>query len=325
MLNRSKLNPNLENWLSGVNQQQALLDNSLAKLTPKVMRKALASMTKTHVTESPQIESISDSVLTSGQFSVPLRIYDPAPDTAIPVIMYIHGGGHMCGSIDIYDAICRKLAAASRQIVVSVEYSLAPEFPYPAALNECTAVIRGLWPHLDDKKIRYQHHLSLVGDSGGGALCATLSANSQSDSTLPIQKQALIYPSLDYSLSSPSVEALSKGYLLEKERIEWYFNHYFQNAENREEVSPLYLPASASFPVTLVITAEFCPLRDEGKQYVTRLSEAGAIAEHHGEPGLIHAYLNLENLVPEACERTYKQIAEFLNFGVGSRNQDMRI
>lgn len=313
MLNRSKLDPNLENWLSGVNQQQALLDKSLAKLTPNMMRKALATMTKTHVTEAPEIESIFDSVLTNQQLSVPLRVYDPAPDSATSVIVFIHGGGHMCGSVGVYDAICRKLAAASQHIVVSVEYSLAPEFPYPTALNECAAVIRGLWRYLDSKGVRYQRNLSLVGDSGGGALCATLSANSQSDSSLPIQRQALIYPSLDYSLSSPSAEMFSKGYLLEKERIEWYFNHYLQNGENRDEVSPLFLPVSASFPATLVITTGFCPLSDEGKRYVSRLSEAGAVAKHHDEPSQIHAYLNLENLVPRACERTYKHIAEFLN------------
>lgn len=313
MLNRPKVAPGLENWLSGVNQQQALLNQSLAKVTPKMMRKALAAMTKMHVTEAPQIESTFDSILTHQQLSVPLRIYDPTPNTATPVAVFIHGGGHMCGSVDVYDAICRKLATASKHIVVSVEYSLAPEFPYPAALNECAAVIRGLWRHLDEKEMHYRRSLSLVGDSGGGALCATLSANSQSDPSLPIQKQALIYPSLDYSLSSPSVEMLSKGYLLEKERIEWYFDHYLQNGENREEVSPLSLPVSASLPHTLVITAGFCPLRDEGKRYVSRLSAVGAVAEHHEEPSQIHAYLNLENLVPEACERTYKHIAEFLN------------
>lgn len=129
MLNRSKVDPSLENWLSGVNQQQALLNQSLAKITPKMMRKALATMTKMHVTEAPEIESTFDSVLTRQQLLVPLRIYDPAPDTATPVIVFIHGGGHMCGSVDVYDAICRKLAAASKRIVVSVEYSLAPEFP----------------------------------------------------------------------------------------------------------------------------------------------------------------------------------------------------
>ncbi|MGO1501263.1 MAG: alpha/beta hydrolase [Marinobacter sp.] len=313
MLNNSKLAPNLENWLSDVNRQQALLDKSLAKVTPKMMRKALATMTKTHVTDAPEIKSVFDSMLSSQQLSVPLRIYDPATDIATPVIIFIHGGGHMCGSVDVYDAVCRKLAVACQHIVVSVEYSLAPEFPYPIALNECAAVVRGIWRHLDGYGARYQRNLSLVGDSGGGALCATLCANSQSDPSLAIQRQALIYPSLDYTLSSPSVEALSKGYLLEKGRIEWYFDHYLQNGENREEVSPLSLPVSASLPHTLVITAGFCPLSDEGKRYVARLSEAGAVAEHHEEPSQIHAYLNLENLVPEACERTYKYIAEFIN------------
>lgn len=318
MLSHSKLHPNLDQWLLGVNQQQALLDQSLTKITPKMMRKALAKMTDTHVTIKPDVETILDTTLATPALSVPLRFYDPAPEVASPVIVFLHGGGHMCGSVDVYDGICRKLAAASKQLVVSVEYSLAPESPYPAALDECAAVIRGLWQHLDEMGVRHERSLSLVGDSGGGALCATLSAQSQNDSSLPIQRQALIYPSLDYTLSSPSTESLAKGYLLEKERINWYFENYLQNAENRSEVSPLFMPLSKRFPSTLVITAGFCPLRDEGEQYVSYLLKAGAVAERYDEPSLIHAYLNLESLVPEACERTYNKIVRFLNYGISA-------
>ena len=316
MLDRSKLDPTLDKWLSSVNKNPHFPENSTDTLTPEAMREALAKMTGNYVTRVPDVASVVDSVFVDAQFSVALRIYDPAPDRTTPVIVFVHGGGHMCGSVDVYDAICRKLAIEAQQIVVSVDYSLAPEHPYPTALNECAAVIRGLWSHLDAVGVLYQPQLSLVGDSGGGALSATLSAKSQNDSSLPIQKQALIYPSLDYSLSSHSIETLSKGFLLEKDRIEWYFNHYLQNGENTAEISPLFLPVSASMPNTLVITAGFCPLSGEGKRYVSCLREADAMVEHHDEPGQIHAYLNLENLTSEACERTYKKIAEFLNANV---------
>lgn len=108
--------------------------------------------------------------------------------------------------------------------------------------------------------MRYERDLSLVGDSGGGALCATLSANSQSDPSLPIQRQALIYPSLDYSLSSPSVETLSKGYLLEKERIEWYFKHYLQNGENREKGVATFSTGVDEFPRHIGYNCRILPL-----------------------------------------------------------------
>jgi len=277
-----------------------------------MMREALAKMTQTHMPEPPEIASVMDTKLECALGYIPLRIYNPTPGLASPVLLFIHGGGHMCGDLEVYDGICRNLAKVTRRLVVAVDYSLAPEFPYPTALNECTAVIRGLWNHLKANKVRFKPDLTLVGDSGGGALSATLSALSQKDASLPIQSQALIYPSLDYTLSSDTIESLAKGYLLEKDRIEWYFDHYFQKGENRKEASPLFMPITSKLPPTLLITAGFCPLKGEAKEYKARLENAGVMIQHHHEPSQIHAFLNLETLVPEACQRSYSALASFL-------------
>ena len=314
MLNTQKLHPELANWLRGVNEQVKLQGDSAAtRITPEFMRKSLARMTEAFVTDAPAVARVSDTVLKNRQVAVPLRIYDPAPGTEKPVTLFLHGGGHMCGSIQVYDPICRKLANASGQLVVAPDYRLAPEFPYPAALEDCYAVIKHLWSHLDNAGALFTPSLSLVGDSGGGALCATLSTISQRDPSLPIEKQALIYLSLDYTLSSPSVDALAHGYLLKKSRIQWYFDHYFQADECRLSASPLFMPASSQYPATLMVTAGFCPLRDEGSRYFNRLRNVGVATHHHVEPAMIHAYLNLEDLVPKACARTYEAIAGFVN------------
>ncbi|MBN7768634.1 alpha/beta hydrolase [Marinobacter daepoensis] len=311
MLNTQELHPGLANWLSGVNEQVKLQGDSAARrITPGFMRKSLARMTDAFVTDAPAIARVQDSII--GR-SIPLRIYDPSPDIPKPVTLFLHGGGHMCGSIQVYDPICRKLANASGQLIVAPDYRLAPEHPYPAALEDCYTVIQHLWSHLDDASLLYTPTLSLAGDSGGGALCATLSALSQQDPNLPISRQALIYPSLDYTLSSPSVDTLAHGYLLEKPRIQWYFDHYFQADECRRSASPLFMPVSSQSPATLMVTAGFCPLRDEGSRYLERLTEAGVATEHHLEPSMIHAYLNLEDLVPQASSRTYEAVARFLN------------
>lgn len=315
MLTSPELNPELARWLAGVNEQVRLQGDAAKRVTPAFMRKSLARMTDTFVTRAPSVAKVLDSHLVRPQQSIPLRIYDPEPEAEKPVTLFLHGGGHMCGSIQVYDAICRKLAVASGQLIVTPDYRLAPEHPYPAALEDCTQVIRYLWAHLDKSNIRFTPTLNLAGDSGGGALCATLSALSQNTPGLPIAKQALIYPSLDYTLSSPSVDTLANGYLLEKSRIEWYFDHYFQANECRRSASPLFKSASGQHPATLMVTAGFCPLRDEGVRYIEKLSKAGVATWHHAEPSTIHAYLNLEDLVPEACDRTYEVVGEFLNSG----------
>tara|TARA_Y100001001_G_C7974695_1_gene297148 strand:+ start:371 stop:1318 length:948 start_codon:yes stop_codon:yes gene_type:complete len=314
MLSIEGLSPKLASWLSGVNEQIELQGDSAARrITPEFMRKSLARMTDAFVTNVPAVARVSDSLLETTQQRVPLRIYDPSPGTEKPVTLFLHGGGHMCGSIQVYDPICRKLADTSGQLIVAPDYRLAPEYPYPAALEDCYAVIQHLWSYLDNANILYTPSLSLVGDSGGGALCATLSALSQRDSNLPIKKQALIYPSLDYTLSSPSVETLAHGYLLEKSRIQWYFDHYFQGNECRRATSPLFMPLFNQHPTTLIVTAGYCPLRDEGPRYIAKLEEVGVATEHHFEPTMIHAYLNLENLAPQACSRTYEAVSRFVN------------
>ncbi len=117
----------------------------------------------------------------------------------------------------------------------------------------------------------------------------------------------------NYTLQSESVNLTGEGYLLHKDKVEWLLENYFQNRENRKEASPLYMKCSHHIPKSLVITAEFCPLRDEGLAYVQKLHDAGIEAEllHFGD--MIHAFLNMEDLVPDECTAVYQRIATFLN------------
>lgn len=186
MLNKDKLDLNLAEWLVGANQLAALQRENNTQVTPGMARESLARLTETFVTRQTDVAAITDTTLICEGHPVPLRLYDPAPGRSKPVVLYLHGGGHMCGSISVYDPICRRLAAEFGQLIVAAEYRLAPEWPYPAALEDCRAVIRGLWSQLNQLSLRFLSTLSLVGDSGGGALCATLSALSQEDDSLPI-------------------------------------------------------------------------------------------------------------------------------------------
>ena len=310
MPQREPLDAQLRNWLAKVNALTSA--QQAAALTPELVRGHFAAMTSTFVSHWPRWMQTIDTTVVTATTTVPVRIYDPAPDRDKAVCLFFHGGGHMAGSIGVYDPICRKIAEASGQLVMAVAYRLAPEHPYPQGLEDCLAVARNPWPALAQQRCRVRRQLFVAGDSGGGAVAATISAAAQCDGDLAIERQLLIYPSLDYTLSLPSVDENGRGLLLDKARIQWYFDHYFQHNEDRRLASPLYQPLTADLPATLVITAGFCPLRDEGVAYVERLRAAGGVCEHRHFAAMIHAYLNLENLVPQACAATYDAIGDFL-------------
>ncbi len=308
----SRLSPQLSDWLIVYHQKmEALLAGGFVP-TPENARRGLADLTGSLVPEGPQVARVQDEDLRVAHGRLPVRIYHPLPEAALPVLVYYHGGGHMAGSVKVYDPICRRMALATRHIVVSVDYRLAPEHPYPAGVKDAFVAVEKVWTTLDRTALAYEKRLSIGGDSGGGALCATVAHMAQKHPEIEIRRQVLIYPSLDYTMSHPSVEINGSGYLLEKEKMQWYFDHYFQNDEDRRKASPLYMEIGPRMTRTLVITAEFCPLRDEGAAYVRRLARHGIRAERLHFDDMIHAFLNMERVAPETCRRTYDAIARFL-------------
>lgn len=308
------INPKLGEWLVAVNAQVAKLKEAGFEPTPISARESLANLTANFVEPGPEMP-VSETLVHGGEYPVPVRIYQPErqPEKQCDgaAIIYCHGGGHMAGSVSVYDPICRRFAEACGRTLISVEYRLAPENPYPAALNDLISVVRHLGSALDKKNIRHNGRWILMGDSGGGALCASAIRVLQHQPHT-IDAQVLIYPSLDYTMQTPAIEENGRGYLLEKEKVLWYFQNYLQGAENPQQVSPLHGEFTRKLPASLVITAEFCPLRDEGVEYVQKVREGGANAEHLHFNDMIHAFLNLEKLVPDACGRVYRHTAEFL-------------
>ncbi len=308
-----QLAPHLEEWLSGYNRLVEKLEKNGFKPTSTNAREGLANLTYTLVGKKMTVDWVQDELVEGGEFAVPVRIYHPQPESQLPVLIYFHGGGHMAGSITVYDPICRKLARLTNHIVVSTDYRLAPECPYPAGITDCLNVLRNIWQVLDNRKVNYLKKLAIAGDSAGGAICATLSHTTQHDDEIAITKKILIYPSLDYTMESPSIDLNGEGYLLEKEKITWYFDNYFQGGEDRKELSPLYMEFTDKLPESLVITAEFCPLRDEGLNYIDKLQTAGVELQHLHFNDMIHAFMNMEDLLKEQCDTLYNKIADFLD------------
>ncbi|WDE00696.1 alpha/beta hydrolase [Thalassomonas actiniarum] len=299
----------LQPFLTEVNRliAQAKADNIIP--TPELVRTNLNNLAQFN-TRIPDIGYSRDKIIRSEQGETPVRVYSPAPDESLPVVIYFHGGGHMCGSVELYDAMCRKLALAGHSIVISVEYPLAPEHPFPEGIYACWSVLSHFQEILTE--VAYTTELIIAGDSAGGSICTVLAMQNQVEKRVRIDKQILIYPCVDYTMAMPSISSNGRGYLLEREKIAWYFDHYFQQGENRKHYSPLHGLITADLPETLIFTAEFDPLRDEGLAYAEALAQAGADVCHHHFEDMIHAFINIEDLVPEECQLLYEKAGAFI-------------
>ena len=306
------LPPELTIWLQNFNELLADLERQGFVDTPDTAREGLARLTAELVGESPELDGVTDTRARGPAGAIPLRIYHPDPGKPYPLLIYLHGGGHVAGSIEVYDPICRRLALAAERIVVSVDYRLAPEHPYPAGIDDAEAVLRQVFKLMDTLGINYRRRLALGGDSGGGAMTATLAHKLQDDPQVDIEQQVLVYPSLDYTLLHASIEENGRGYLLHADKIRWYFDLYLQRGEDRRAVSPLYMEISPGFPATLLVTAGYDPLRDEGLAYLEKLAAAGVAHRHLHFDDQIHAFLNLEDITSAACREFYRVLGEFL-------------
>lgn len=275
-------------------------------------RAGLAALTKANVSTSEPMAAIINTEVDTGERRIPVRIYRPALTGEPKVVVFIHGGGHLSGSVEVYDPVARHLAMATGNIVVSVDYRLAPENPYPAGLSDAKAVIENVWSLLESQHIPYTRQLTLIGDSGGGAFSTTLAAYFSREQPGFIHRLVLIYPSLDYTLNWPSVQENGTGKLLDESKIRWYFQQYFRNEEDRKQTSPLYLPLSQDFPPTLVVSGGLDPLRDENFAFVARLQVEGIPVQHVHFPRMTHAYLMLEDKVPQEAKATYLAIGDFV-------------
>lgn len=297
-------------WLNPIVDENA---RAGVEATPASARAALAGLNEFALSSAPVAE-VFDATVGADDGAVPVRVYVPRPGAASDTILFVHGGGHMAGDLDVYDFSARRTAAATGMIVVSVDYRRAPEAPYPAGLHD----VYGALHHLDEALagIATTGRVHAVADSGGAAKVASIAQRvAAGEWTSPIDRQVLLYPSLDYTMSGQSIRDFGSGYFLSAERIAWYFDHYFLHDEDRAAASPLGGPFSVEMPETLVIAAEYDPLRSEAEEYVARMRRAGASARLLVAPGMIHAFAFFESKIPEEIARLYAIIAGFLSDG----------
>ncbi len=322
------VHPNLDAWRLQFHQLLAKLDAAGIQATPENARQALADLTARYVAPGPELARVEDLELSLPDRAVPLRFYQPQQHQVeqtptepgqsekgnlTDLVLFVHGGGHMAGSVEVYDPICRRLAQTSKQAVLSIEYRLAPEHPWPCGIDDVRAVMTHLPALLDRLQLSLSDlNIHMIGDSGGGAMAATICLQPDYDLSFELQKLVLVYPSLDYRMETESVREFGDEYMLTADRMRWYFDNYLQEQADPLSISPLEMALPESFPDTLIVNAGFDPLRDEAELFKDKLVQGGFSAQLTCYDDMLHAFFNLESMVPEVCERAYCQIADFL-------------
>jgi acetyl esterase len=248
---------------------------------------------------------------------IPARLY-LAPSAAPPpppLLVYFHGGGWTIGDLDTQDGPCRFLAAHSGVAVLSVDYRLAPEHPFPAAVEDALAAFR--WAAESAAEIDVDPaRIAVGGDSAGGNLAAAVSLLARGDNPRPAM-QALIYPVTDATGGGPSRDLFAAGFMLTKADMEWFERHYLPEASMREDprVSVLRAGDLSGLPPAYVATAGFDPLRDEGEAYAERMRAAGVSVALRRHPGLIHGFANM-TAVSRSARAAMLELAGALRMGL---------
>ncbi len=249
----------------------------------------------------------SDRVVASPHGAIPIRVYDPKTATGDrrPLMIFTHGGGFFAGSVDTHDRLCRLLASKAGAVVVSVDYRLAPEFPYPAGLEDSYAAL--LWAHAHAKELGADPtRLVVAGDSAGGNLAAALALRSRAERGPRIAYQFLIYPVLNLAnFDGETIQLFGDGGFFVSRTGMARMRGYYLGAANdgmAPYVSPLLVQDLKGLPPALVLTAEFDPLRSEGEAYVDRLRAQGVAARAHRYPGMGHGFVSMTGLIGESDE-----------------------
>lgn len=250
------------------------------------------------------VASQDDRVIPGPHGDIPVRVYTPLNGSGpLPCLVYFHGGGWVIGDLETTNAICRTLAAEAGCVVVSVDYRLSPEHKYPVPFDDCYAATtwvadNGSEIGVDSSKI------AVGGDSAGGNLAAAVALRARDEAGPSLAMQLLVYPVTDHSFGTDSYKSNGENYLLTKDMMTWFWDHYLASESEGDlaYVSPLRADDLSNLPPATVFTAEFDPLRDEGEAYAKRLKDAGIAVSQKRFDGQIHAFFTMLLVFEAATE-----------------------
>jgi acetyl esterase len=274
-------------------------------LTPAEAREFyLAARVVSHP-EPPELEPVRPLSIPAPHGSIPARLYTPKilrkTGGLAPCLVFFHGGGWVIGNLDTHDVVCRKLAHEAELIVISVDYRLAPEHKFPAAVDDAIASTK--WLAANAKQLGVDaSRLMVGGDSAGGNLAAVVAIAARDGDGPAISAQVLIYPAIDFAMSHPSHSEPETSILLTHSVIKWFRDHYLNGTADVGDwrASPARAKTLIGLPPAYVLTAGADPLRDEGDEYARRLKEAGVPVTYRTFPGQFHGFFTMGKLLQQA-------------------------
>jgi len=260
-----------------------------------------------------QVGSVQDGALPGAAGDIGCRTYRPATEGPHPTIAFLHGGGFVIGDLDTHDDQARLLCRDVDAVVVSVDYRLAPEAPFPAGFEDCLAAYTWVSEHVDELG-GDERRIAVAGDSAGGNLSAGVALAAR-DRSLPMAAQLLLYPTVDFVAEPdtyPSMQANAEGYFLTSDDMAWFGTQYMPDVSlaGDARASVLHAPSLAGVAPAVVGTAEYDPLRDEGEAYAEALAKAGVPVVSHRFDGLIHGFFGLGAVSPAAAQANAQLCAD---------------
>lgn len=281
-------------------QVQAFLDQMQAMgfyftpdLTPTVARE-FSKQLQAAAKPGEAVARAEDRTIPGPKGTIPIRIYTPQGSGPFPILVFFHTGGWIIGNLDTQDTMCRRLTNLASCLVVSVDYRLAPEHPFPAAPSDCYAATQ--WVAANAAEFQGDaSRIAVGGDSAGATLATDVTLMARERGGPKLVFQLMICPATDFRLNSASMQEFAEGYQLTKAQMVWIMNYYLPDATQRTHplASPLLAPNLSGLPPALIITAECDPLRDDGEAYGQRLQEFGVQATVSRYDGMIHDFLDL--------------------------------
>lgn len=267
-------------------------------LSPQQAREQLATISGFYP-PTIKCDRVENLTIPSPSGNIPIRIYTPSANTLLPVLVYFHGGGWVLGDLNMSDYTCRCLANDSKCIIVSVDYRLAPEHKFPAAVEDAYTAIT--WVSANAEAIGGDRdRLGVIGDSAGGNLAAAVSLMARDKQTPALAIQILLYPVTHYNFNTESYQNFGNGkFGLTTEEMTWFWHHYLldKNDGKNPYASPLLAEDLTQLPPALIITAEYDILRDEAEAYAHRLQQAGVSVHLKRYAGTIHAFIGLASVL----------------------------
>lgn len=267
----------------------------LEGLSPEEVRLSLKALRARMDREIVSIHDVQDREIPGPYGSIPVRVYHPGGGDPHPVIVYFHGGGWVVGDLEQVDSVCRMISQTANSILVSVDYRLAPEHPFPVALEEAYHAFR--WVSLQAAEWGGRGDwLVLAGDSAGASLASVTAGRALDEDGMSILAQVLVYPVCRYGWDTESWKSYGQDFGLTKNLMQWFWDQYLPSFAVADDprINLLNRKSYRGFPPTLMVTAEYDPLRDEDEAYAARLAKDGVLVEMARFPGMVHGFFTGE-------------------------------